>query len=78
MTIHGPVNVKNPHYLSVQCCQTYDILTNRVLCIIEAEMKDRSDDSNKQVVVMRNAVATSRKNNTSVRYIVPRVAVLFM
>jgi len=32
-------------------------------------MNDRSDDSNRQVVVMRNAVATSRKNSTSVRYI---------
>ena len=78
MTTHGPVNVKTPHYLSVQCCQTQEILTNRVLCIIEAEMKDRSDDNNKQVVVMRNAVATSRKNSTSVRYIVPREALLFM
>jgi hypothetical protein len=40
------------------------VLTNRVLCIIEAEMKDRSDDSSKHQVVMRNAVAMSRKKST--------------
>lgn len=40
------------------------VLTKRVLCIMEAEMKDISDDSSKQKVVMRNAVAMSRKNST--------------
>jgi hypothetical protein len=31
---------------------------------MEAEMKDRSDESSKHQVVMRNAVAMSRKNST--------------
>jgi hypothetical protein len=31
---------------------------------MEAVRKDRSDDNSKQKVVMRNAVATSRKNST--------------
>jgi hypothetical protein len=45
------------------------VLTKRVLCIMEAEMKDRIDDNSKQKVVMRNAVAMSRKNSTCVKYI---------
>jgi hypothetical protein len=36
---------------------------------MDAVRKERSDDSSKQVVVMRNAVAISRKNSTCVRYI---------
>jgi hypothetical protein len=44
-----------------------EVLTKRVLCIIDAEMKDRSDDSSKHAVVMRNAVAISRKKSTSVK-----------
>jgi hypothetical protein len=60
---------KNVQSLGIsQLCISW-VLTNRVLCIMEAEMKDRSDDSSKQKVVMRNAVAMSRKNSTCVIYI---------
>jgi hypothetical protein len=33
---------------------------------MEADTKDRRDDSSKQTVVMRNAVAMSRKKSTCV------------
>jgi hypothetical protein len=46
---------------------------------MDAVMKDSNDDSSKQAVVMRNAVAISRKKSTCVKYIgFTRYALLLM